>query len=104
MPRQISRTAPALFALLVLTACASTNVTERQTYSGERLARPDRIIVYDFAVTPGEVPAESAVASEAAGAAPQTAEDIAVGRQLGAAVAKRLVTDLQEMGLPAVPT
>jgi hypothetical protein len=94
---------PSLFTLLVLTGCASTNVTERETYQGEKLARPERIIVHDFAATPDEVPAESALPSDAAGAAtPQTPAEIEEGRKLGAEVAKQLVADLQEMGLPAV--
>jgi hypothetical protein len=101
--KPLSRTAPALFALLVLTGCASTSVTERQTYTGEKLARPDRIIVYDFAATPADVHAESALTSASAGATtPQTAKDIEEGRKLGAEVARQLVADLQKMGLPAV--
>jgi hypothetical protein len=94
---------PSLFALLVLTGCASTDVSNRETYQGEKLARPDRIIVYDFAATPDEVPAESTLPSDAAGAAtPQTPEEIEEGRKLGAEVAKQLVADLRDMGLPAV--
>ena len=90
-------------ALLVLSGCASTKVTERQAYTGEKLARPDRIVVYDFAATPTDVHPQSALLSESAGAAtPQTAEDIEVGRNLGAEVAKQLVADLQGLGLPAV--
>jgi len=99
----LSRTAPWLLALLLLTGCASTSVTERQAYTGEKLARPERIIVHDFAATAGEVHAESALPSESAGAAtPQTAEDVEVGRKLGAEVARQLVADLQGMELPAV--
>ena len=91
-----------LFGIILVAGCASTEVTERQRYEGARLARPDRIIVHDFAATPADVHAESALPSESAGAATQTAEDIEVGRKLGAEVAKRLVADLQGMGLPAV--
>jgi hypothetical protein len=101
--KSLSRSAPWWFALLVLAGCASTEVTERQAYTGEKLARPDRIIVHDFAATPADVHAESALPSESAGAAtPQTAADIEVGRKLGAELAKQLVADLQGMGLPAV--
>ena len=97
------RAARWLVALLVLSGCASTKVTERQAYTGEKLARPDRIVVYDFAATPTDVHPQSALLSESAGAAtPQTAEDIEVGRKLGAEVAKQLVADLQGLGLPAV--
>jgi hypothetical protein len=99
----IGRAASWSFALLLLVGCASTEVTERQTYAGEKLARPDRIIVDDFAATPDEVPADSAAASASAGAAtPQTPKDIEEGRKLGAEVARQLVMDLQNMGLPAV--
>jgi hypothetical protein len=101
--KTFSRAAPWVFALLVLAGCASTNVTERQAYTGEKLARPDRIIVYDFAATPDEVHAESALPTATAGAAtPQTPKDIEEGRKLGAEVARQLVVDLQNMGLPAV--
>ena len=97
------RAARWLVALLVLSGCASTKVTERQAYTGEKLARPDRIVVYDFAATPTDVHPQSALLSESAGAAtPQTAEDIEVGRKLGAEVAKQLIADLQGLGLPAV--
>ena len=99
----LSRAPASLFALLLVAGCASTKVTERQVYTGEKLARPDRIIVYDFAASPADVHAESALPSESAAAAtPQTAQDVDVGRKLGAEVAKQLVTDLQGMGLPAV--
>jgi Domain of unknown function (DUF4410) len=100
---RLSRALPGVFALLVLTGCASTNVTNRETYSGEKLARPDRIIVYDFAATPDEVAAESTLSSAPPDdTTPQTAKDIEEGHKLGAEVAKQLVADLQGMGLPAV--
>ncbi len=99
----LSRAGPCLFALLLLAGCASTEVTNRQTYSGEKLARPDRIIVYDFAATPDEVPAESTLAAAPPDATtPQTPKEIEEGRKLGAEVARQLVIDLQNMGLPAV--
>jgi Domain of unknown function (DUF4410) len=97
----LSRAVP--IALILLAGCASTQVTDRQTYEGEKLARPDRIIVYDFAATPDEVPAESTLAAAPPDATtPQTAKDIEEGRKLGAEVARQLVVDLQNMGLPAV--
>jgi Domain of unknown function (DUF4410) len=98
----LSRFAPWLLTLLVLAGCASTSVSNRETYTGPKLARPDRIIVDDFAATPADVPASSTAASQSAGSTPQTAQDIEEGRKLGAEVAKQLVLDLQNMGLPAV--
>ena len=99
----LSRVAPWLFVLALVAGCASTTVTARQPYAGERIARPERIIVHDFATTPADVPAGSAVAGQyAPHSAPKTAKEIAVGRKLGAEVAKELVTEIRGMGLPAV--
>jgi hypothetical protein len=87
----------------MVAGCASTAVTERQRYEGEKLARPDRIIVHDFTANPAEVPPESAFATELAGAPAPTPEQLEVGRRLGAQVARELVAELRRMGLPAVP-
>ena len=100
--KPLRRATSCLLALAVVAGCASTEVTERQRYEGERLARPDRIIVHDFTANPAEVPRESAFAAELAGAPTPTAEQLEVGRKLGAQVAQELVADLQGMGLPAV--
>ena len=99
----LSCVAPCVFALVAVAGCASTTVTARQPYEGERIARPDRIIVHDFAATPADVPAGSAVRGQyAQHSTPQTAKEIEVGRKLGAEVAKELVAEIQGMGLPAV--
>jgi hypothetical protein len=92
-----------LSALLIVWGCAATEVTERQRYQGEKLARPDRIIVHDFTGNPADVPPESPFAAQLAGTIPPTSEQREVGRKLGAQIAKELVADLQAMGLPAVP-
>lgn len=94
-----------LLALIALAGCASTTVSNRQQYTqpGERIARPDHLIVHDFAATPNDVPADSAVAGQTSEpSTPPTAEEIEMGRKLGAAVAKELVEEIQKMGLPAV--
>jgi hypothetical protein len=58
----------------------------------EKLPRPNHILVYDFAATPGDVPAYSPLAGQQAEpGTPQTAEQIATGRQLGADMAAKLV-------------
>ena len=52
-----------LFGLLLLLGCASSDVTTRRSNVGEeRIARPNRIIVHNFAATPDDVPADSAIA------------------------------------------
>jgi len=91
-----------LFVLFVVAGCASTEVTNRQAYKGEKLARPDRIIVHDFTANPSEVPPQSAFADRKSGAVTPTPEQLEVTRKLGAEVAKQLVAKLREAGLPAV--
>lgn len=50
-----------LFSVVVLTlalgsGCASIKVTDRDEYQGEKLARPDQILVHDFAATAADLP------------------------------------------------
>jgi Domain of unknown function (DUF4410) len=100
--KPLSFAAAWLFAVVVVAGCASTEVTEQQRYEGEKLARPDRIIVHDFTADPAEVPPESAFAAELAGAPTPTPEQLEVGHRLGAQVASELVAELRRMGLPAM--
>ena len=100
--RKLATVVPCLFALAVLAGCASTEVTSRQRLVNERLPKPNQILVYDFAASPADVPADSAFASQgSAPATPPTDEEIAVGRQLGVQIAADLVAAIREMGLPA---
>jgi len=93
-----------LFTLIAVVGCASTEVTERDSYVGdEKIARPDRIVVHDFAATPADVPADSVLAGRyAEHNTPQTAEELEAGRKLGAQVAQELAAGIRDMGLPAV--
>jgi hypothetical protein len=90
------------FALIAL-GCASSKVSELETYQGNSLARPDRIIVHDFAMSAAQLPgwseARDAVAEPSK---PPTAEEMEVGRKLGSLVAEELVAEIREMGLPGV--
>lgn len=96
-----SRLVMCLFALVVV-GCATTEVTNRQMLVNEKLPRPNHIWVYDFAATPAEVPADSAIAgAHSEHKTPQTAEQIATGRQVGTAIATELVEEIRAMGLPA---
>ena len=92
-----------LFVVVLVSGCASTEVTERQVYDGEKLPRPDRIIVHDFTANPADVPPESSFAAEGAVAStPPTADQLKATKELGATVAKELVAKLRDDGLPAV--
>ena len=100
--RTIATIVPCLFAMVVAAGCASTKVTDRQQLVTGQLPQPDHIWVYDFAATAADVPADSTLAGQySAGATPQTAEQIAAGRQLGAQIAAQLVEQIRGMGLPA---
>src|SRR5208282_3911767 len=87
-----------LFALVIVTGCASTKVTDRQQLVTGQIARPNNIWVYDFIATPADVPSDSDVAKQGT---TQTPEQIDMGRQLGAQIARELVADIQGMGLSA---
>jgi len=92
-----------LIALVVVAGCASTQVTERHEYKGGKIPRPAHIWVQDFVATPADVPADSPLAGQPIEhPTPQTAEQIATGRQVGKEVAMDLVDEIRNMGLPAV--
>jgi hypothetical protein len=91
-----------LLAVLFVTGCASTQITDQQSFMTGPIPRPGNIWVYDFAAHPADVPAESALAGKTDDhPQPQTAEQIAEGRKLGAEMASQLVTEIRAMGMPA---
>lgn len=78
-----NRTLLCLFALLVIAGCASTKVTGRDELVTGKTPRPNTIWVHDFGATPADVSNESALANQDLDhSTPQTAEEIATGRQL----------------------
>jgi hypothetical protein len=90
-----------LLALLVLAGCASTKVTNREQLVTGQLPRPAHIWVYEFAATPTDLPADSTLARQySEGDRSQTAEQIALGRKLGALIATDLVKEIRKMGMP----
>jgi hypothetical protein len=92
-----------LLALLVVSGCASTQVTQQTPLSNPELARPNRIWVYNFVANPADMPADSSIrGSVSAPSTPPTAAELAEGRQLGASIAADLVADINAMGLTAV--
>ena len=93
------RVASCLLVLLVVNACASAQTTGRRSFDGDQnLARPTRIIVYDFAATADDVAASSAITGRyKRRSTPQTAYDIRLGRELGHQVAVALVKNFREL-------
>jgi hypothetical protein len=94
--------APCLLAALFATGCASTKITNREAYFSGPLPRPGNIWVYDFAATASDLPAESALAGQPdLDTTPQTPEQIAEGRKLGAQIATELVAQINQLRMPA---
>ena len=90
-----------LLALLVLAGCAKTKVIDQEKLYSGQLPRPARIWVYDFAATPADLPADSElVRLYSVSGPPQSPEDIATGRKLGALIATELVKQIRDMGMP----
>ena len=100
----LSRCAAAFsVALAFVAGCASTEVTQQTPMANQAIARPDRILVYDFVASSRDVPGDAAIAGKvSAPSKPLTAEQIATGNKLGSLIAKELVADIQAMGLRAV--
>jgi hypothetical protein len=99
---KITALAACLLAVLFAAGCASTKVTNREAYFPGQLPRPSQIWVYDFAATAADIPAESRLAGQPdLDTTPQTAEQIAAGRQLGDQIEAQLVEQIRGMGMPA---
>src|SRR5262245_28620015 len=93
----------ALAAILAGAGCASTRVVSQERLVNERLPRPDHILVYNFGATPADVPADSALTTYTKeNPAPQSPEEIAKGRDLGAQMSSELIERIRDMGMPAM--
>jgi Domain of unknown function (DUF4410) len=92
-----------LAALLLAAACTDVTV-DPEAGASEQLPPPDRVLVYNFAITPQEVQLDS-VGSEITKTFDGTAisaQEQQVGHAVADALAKHLVQNIQGMGLNAV--
>lgn len=101
------RSAAMLACAFLAVACGSTDaeVTRSRDDDDEKLPYPSRILVYDFAISPSEVPPDSVASGRLSGATddPQgNAQREQLERQIAAVLAERLTAELQDLGLPAV--
>jgi hypothetical protein len=86
----------------LLAGNASAAITNRVILVTAQIPQPGQIWVYNFAATPAEVPAESALAGQPdLDTTPQTAGQIAEGKKLGIDIAAELVGLIHNMGMPA---
>lgn len=92
-----------LITLTLLTACASTKVSDRETLYSGKLPRPGKIIVYDFVTTPEGVQPDSALATQdVVPSIPPSPQQAELDRQLGMQIAIELAQEIRNMGLPGV--
>ncbi|QSA97853.1 DUF4410 domain-containing protein [Methylococcus sp. EFPC2] len=94
-----------LMLAMVITGCAGTAVQTRSEIASAGLARPKQINVYDFAVNPSEIQQNSgplARLMRSSSASEQTAEQMAIGREVADALATELTEGLKELGFNAV--
>lgn len=86
-------------------ACASTSTDYVQKADKDtKLPYPERILVYDFAVTTSEIPADSSAVDTLAVAIDNpnsTPEKLALAHQIAGVLAQDLVNQLKDLGLPA---
>jgi hypothetical protein len=99
---EIMKSSIGALAVLFLIGCTSVGIVSE--YTGPERPRPERILVYDLAVTPEEVQLDSglsALAVEAMKKSSRTEQEIAAGHAVAGALSKNLVEKIQAMGLPA---
>ena len=92
-------------ALLALTGCAPTSVNVLNQYTGP-LPQPNRLLVYNFAVSPDEVTLDQGISAEVQSLAgnpqpPWTEKELQVGHAVSNALAGKLVAQLRSLGYPA---
>lgn len=91
-----------LLCVALVSGCSSTRISERENFVQGKLPRPNQILVYDFAATPADVPADSTLAKKySVVAASETPEQIAMGHRLGAQISAQLIKEIHDMGMPA---
>jgi Domain of unknown function (DUF4410) len=91
--------------IVTIMGCASTKVQPLSVYSSsEPLPRPERIVIYDFAVSANEVTLNSgpiARLHNLTSDMSQTEEELKVGQEVATALSEELVQRIRALGLPA---
>lgn len=91
-----------LAILFAIAGCATTKVTDHEQVVTGKLPRPETIWVYNFSATPADLPVKTSLDREYfAKSEPQTPEQVAEGRKLGAEIEKELVAQIGTMGMHA---
>jgi hypothetical protein len=88
----------------MMSGCASTSVRTVETDISGQLPRPDRVLVYDFAVSPEEVQLDRGLSARAVAATQgtsRTEQEIATGRKVASTLSDHLVQEIRKLGLDA---
>ncbi len=87
---------------IVFMGCGTATTVTPLVRAGDTLAKPDRLLVYDFEVRPGELDLEQGPTSavpQAANADVQTAEETRIGKAMATALTDSLVRELRSRGI-----
>jgi hypothetical protein len=87
--------------LLGLVGCAADPKGIEYVMVSDKPAKPNRILVHDFAVAASDLPVDAPVAARLSPGASPSAEQLAMARQLSAEMTTQLVASIRAMGLPA---
>ncbi len=85
-----------------LVGCGRTEVRTLVTYPGE-LPKPDRVLVYDFALKPDDVSLDGAIGKRLVhllDGESKTEEELKVGKAVANALSEKLVMEIRDLGLP----
>ena len=90
---------------LMVSACAPTKVRSVSSYRGdESLPRPDRVLVYDFAISPEQVSLNRGLFARLGRevtSASTTENELQIAREVADGFSTELVKRIQRLGLPA---
>jgi hypothetical protein len=106
MAKRIERALVCLLWLVVSSGCATTEVVpDAEDAERSGLARPERVLVYDFAASPDDVALNRAIPARIARRVAGDETDVKreAGRQAAAVVSNRIVDGLWSYGIPAEP-
>ncbi|HTN71676.1 MAG TPA: DUF4410 domain-containing protein [Methylomirabilota bacterium] len=93
--RRLASIAAAYMSTIALAGCGTTTVTPT-FHPPTGLPKPDRVLLFDFAVTPAEAGIDSGI-----GSLTQTQEDVRVGKAFAQALSINLVKELRNRGIDA---
>jgi hypothetical protein len=94
-----------LFCAIVLMGCGAATTVTPLIRAGDTLTKPDRLLVYDFEVTPGEMDLErgfTVAISPGGNSDAQTDEEIQVGKAMAKALTGSVVRELRSRGIENV--